>query len=89
MLAIPPNDINYDDYLLPFELLYRDINSLKIPNFDLDSIEDRLRDSTFSSYKGTSKFMENNLLKAEFDALKSLIRSVNNWLFRKLLKTIL
>ena len=25
--AIPPKDINYADYLLLFELLYRDINS--------------------------------------------------------------
>ena len=35
----------------------------------------RLRDSAFSLYKGTSKFMENNLPKAEFDALKSIIRN--------------
>ena len=28
--AIPPKDINYANYLLPFELLYRDINSLRI-----------------------------------------------------------
>ena len=70
--AISPKDINHADYLLPFELLYRDTNSLRISNFDLDSIKARLRDS---AYKETSKFMEKNLPKAEFDALKSLIRN--------------
>ena len=37
--ALLPKDINYADYLLPFELLYRDINSLRISNFDLDCIK--------------------------------------------------
>ena len=73
--AIPPKDINYPDYLLPFDLLYRDINLLRISNFSLDCIKARLKDSAFSLYKETSKFMEKNLPKAEFDALKSLIRN--------------
>ena len=73
--AIPPKDINYADYLLPFDLLYRDINSLTISNFYLDCIKATLRDTTFSSYKETSKFREKNLPQAEFDALKSLIRN--------------
>ena len=73
--AIPPKDINYADYLLPFELVYRDINSLRISNFDLDCIKARLRDSAFLSYKETGKFMENNLPKDELDAIKSLIRN--------------
>ena len=73
--SIPPKDINYADYLLPIELLYRDINSLRISNFDLDCIKARLRDSEFSSYKETSKFTKNNLTKAEFVALKFLIRN--------------
>ena len=34
-----------------------------------------LRDYAFPSYKGAGKFMENNLSKAELDALKSLIRN--------------
>ena len=55
--------------------MQRDINSLRISNCDLNCIKARLRDSTFPSYKETSKFMENNLPKAEFHALKSLIRN--------------
>ena len=61
--------------LRTFELLYRDIDSLGISNSDLDCIEARLRDSSFSSYKESTKFMENNLPKVESDALKSLIRN--------------
>ena len=61
--------------MLLFELLYRDISSLRIPNFDLDYVKARLQDYAFSSYKGASKFMENNLPKAKFNALKSLIRN--------------
>ena len=55
--------------------MYRDIKSLRISNSDLDGIKARLRESIFSSYGETSKFMENNLNKAEFDTLKSLIRN--------------
>ena len=40
--AIPPKDISYPDYLLLFELLYRDINLLRISNFDLDCIKGTL-----------------------------------------------
>ena len=73
--AIPPKDINYTDYLLPFDFSYRHINTLRISNFDLDCIKVRIIDSAFSCYKETSKFMENNLPKAEFDALKSLFKN--------------
>ena len=41
--------INYVDYLLPFELQYRDNNLLTISNFDKDCIKARLRVSTLSS----------------------------------------
>ena len=60
--AIPPKGINYADYLSPFKLFVtiRDINSIRISNFDLYCTKARLRDSVFSSYKDTSKFMENN-----------------------------
>ena len=62
-------------YSLSVEFWYRDIDSLKISNFDTGCIKARLQDSAFSSCKETSKFMENNLSKAEFDAFKFLIRS--------------
>ena len=42
---------------------------------DKQFIKNRLRDSAFSSYKDTSKTFEKNLPKAEFDALKILLKS--------------
>ena len=73
--AIPPKNINYADYMLPFELLYRNVDSLEVSNLDKDFIKSRLRDSAFSSYKDTGKTFEKNLPKAEFDALKILLKN--------------
>ena len=42
---------------------------------DKEFIKSRLRDSAFSSYKDTSKTFEKNLPKAEFDALKILLKN--------------
>ena len=33
-LAIPPQNIKYSDYLLLFESLFRDVNSLNFSSFD-------------------------------------------------------
>ena len=73
--AIPPKNINYADYMIPFELLYRDVDSSESSNLVKEFIRSRLRDSTFSSYKDTSKTFEENLPKAEFDALKILLKN--------------
>ena len=70
--AIPPKNINYADYMLHFELLYRDVDFLEVVNLDKEFIKSRLRDSAFSSYKDTGKTFEKNLPKVEFDALKIL-----------------
>ena len=47
--AKPPKNIKYDDYMLPFELLYRDVHSLEVSNLDKEFIKSRLRDCAFSS----------------------------------------
>ena len=73
--AIPPKNINYADYMLPFELLYRDVDFLEVANLDKEFIKSRLRDSAFSSYKDTGKTFEKNFPKAEFDALKILLKN--------------
>ena len=44
--------------MLPFELLYRDVNSLEVYNLNKEIIKSRLRDSVFSSYKDTGKALE-------------------------------
>ena len=61
--------------MLPFELLYRDVDFLEVSNLDKEFIKSRLRDSAFSSYKDTGKTFEKNLPKAEFDALKMLFKN--------------
>ena len=72
--TIPPKNINYADIMLPFELLYWDVDSLEVSNLDKEFINSRLRDSAFSSYKDTGKTLENNLPKEEFDALKIFLK---------------
>ena len=71
---IPTKNINYTDYMLPFELLYRDADSLQVSNLDKGFIKRRLRDSAFSWYKDTGRTFE-NLPKAGFDALKILLKN--------------
>ena len=73
--VIPPKNISYADFMVLFELVYRDVNSLEVSNLDKEFIKSRLRDSAFSSYKDTSKTFEKNLPKAEFDALKILLKN--------------
>ena len=59
--AIPPKNMNYTDFMLPFKLLYRDVDSLEVSNLDKEFIKRRCRDSTFSSYKDTKNTLEKNL----------------------------
>ena len=61
--------------MLPFELLYRNVDSLEISNLYKDFIKSRLRDSAFSSKKDTGKTFEKKLPKAEFDALNILLKN--------------
>ena len=67
---IPPQNINYADCMLPFELLHRDVS-----NLDKEFIKSRLRDCAFSSYKDIGKSFEKNLHNVEFDALKTLLKN--------------
>ena len=46
--------------MIPFELLYMDVDSLEVSNLDKEFIKSRLRDSAFSSDKDTSTTFEKN-----------------------------
>ena len=48
--------------MLPFELPYRDVDSLEVSNLDKELIKSRLRDPAFSSYNDTGKTFEKNLM---------------------------
>ena len=73
--AIPPKYTNYVSDMFPFELLHRNVDSLKVSNLDKEFIESRLRDCAFPSYKSTGKNLEKNVPILELDALKILVKS--------------
>ena len=76
--AIPPKTLEYADYLLPFELLYRDIHNLDITNEKKEVLKTKIKDCAFSSF---NSYNENgaplNLTPEEFAALKSLSKNKN------------
>ena len=47
--AIPPDKLEYSDYLLPFELLYRDMKVLDLPNKKTNFLKAKLKDCALSS----------------------------------------
>ena len=72
--AIPPDKLEYSDFLLPFELLYRDIQNLDVTDQKKQLLKARIKDSALSSF---SSYNNNNsaalhLTKEEFASLKSL-----------------
>ena len=69
--AIPPRNVNYADYLLPFELLFRHIDLCEIPSYDKEFICSRLTDCAFASFRDSSKINENNLSKEEHFGFKT------------------
>ena len=50
--AIPPKNIKYSDYLLPFVLLLSDVNSFS--TLDKECAKSRLGDCAYSSFKQVS-----------------------------------
>ena len=47
--AIPPDKLEISDYLLSFELLYREIKDLDLPNEKTSFLKAKMRDSALSS----------------------------------------
>ena len=45
--VIPPKNISNADFMVLFELVYRDVNSLEVSNLDQEFIKSSLRDSAF------------------------------------------
>ena len=70
--AIPSTKIDYFKFLLPFELLFREIKSNSEYTVDLASVKARLEDTAFTSYSAFSKgnYPPFNLSKDEFESLR-------------------
>ena len=82
--AIPPKKIEYSKFLLPFELLFRDIKANIESSVDLASAKARLQDTAFTSYTGFNKDNSppSNISKDEFESLCKL-KNENNLVIQK------
>ena len=73
--SIAPQKLNYADYCLPFEMLFRNIKGTKIlPPDSTDFIQTRLKDIALSSFKefNDAPGTHSNLTKEESHCLKQL-----------------
>ena len=74
--AIPPDKLGYSDYLLPFELLYRDIKDLDLPKGKTNFLKAKIKDCALSSFKlYNEKGAVSSLNKDEISALKTLSKN--------------
>ena len=85
--AISSKKIGYSKFLIPFELLFRDIKSKSESSLDLASIKVSLQDTTFTSHSGFNKDNSPpfNLSKNEFEPLCKL-KNENNLVIQKVKK---
>ena len=70
---IPLKKFNHADYLVDFELFYRDIRNLQVLSAeDLDFIKNKTKDIALSSFRTYNNNVSQLLSKGEFDALKNI-----------------
>ena len=73
--ALPPKKIDYVDFLLQFELMYRDTLQFNIPSEKQDLLKNKLKVICFSTLNSYNFDKINaNLTESESKALKELIR---------------
>ena len=73
--AIPPDEIEYTDFMIPFELLYREIKSEEVPCKNFNILKNKLLDIATSSYpKIKSWGIKSNLSSNEAKALRNLTK---------------
>ena len=77
--SVKPGWIEYSEFLLPFELLFRDIKREDLCNKDMSLIKARLLDTAITAYQNFSsdKDPPENLTPSEFKALKRLSKNKN------------
>ena len=63
--------------MLPFDLLFRDLNKNEMPNEDKGFLKTRLKDSTFTSFWSYNYKSEINLTKNEPLPLNNLCNNKN------------
>ena len=73
--TIPPKATEYSEFLLPFEMLFREINSFDIGDFNKEFVKSRLRDSAYSSFKQVSRISNKNLSREQPKTLNNLVKN--------------
>ena len=74
--SIPCKKLDYADYLVQFELFFRDIRNLEIlSNEDLDFVKAKTKEAALSSYRSYINNVPQNLSKEEFTALQNLSKN--------------
>ena len=74
--SIPCKKLDYADYLVQFELFFRDIRNLDIlSNEDLDFVKAKTKEAALSSYRSYNNNVPQNLSKEEFTALQNLSKN--------------
>ena len=70
--SVPPKRLNYGEYMLPFELLFRSIKQYcKIPG-EVESLRSNLKSTAFNSFKSYDFRKELNLTQKEFEQMENL-----------------
>ena len=77
--SVKPKSIEYSEFLLPFELLFRDVKQENLHSEDLYLIKARLLDTALPSYESFSRDQSpsENLAESEFKALRHLSKNKN------------
>ncbi len=70
--SIPMKNLQFADYMTPFETLYKDVKSCDISKHKLDLLKVDLKKVAYSSFNRYNFLKELNLSKPEYDALKNL-----------------
>ena len=74
--AIPPDKLEYPDYLLLFALLYHDITDLDLPNEKINFLKAKTKDCALSPFKlYNEKDAVSSLNRKEIFALKKLSKN--------------
>ena len=73
--ALPPKKLKYEEYMLPFELLYRDFHSLDKKEEEMVFARNELRHIAFSSFKqyNIKEHKFENISKSEHKAFLELL----------------
>ena len=76
--ALPPASLEYSEYLVDYELFFRDTFSLETSHFDRELLKNRLKNLVFLSFKTYNPSRKpNNLTPEEFESLLKLSKNKN------------